>query len=100
LNAFYIRICVLEFYKLEKQEQANIIWDALFVKRSPLSEACQGVITTLKELGLNESLERRDLNIVRKWCKSFTKEEYTEMVNLRKKISNLTFQTLIEHLIE
>ena len=69
-----------EFFKLEKERQADLIWDGLFIKRSPLSEACQGVLTTLNEIGLSHAIQNRDLNSVRKWFRSFTKDEYVEMV--------------------
>ena len=34
-----------DFWRLAKEEQAQLIWDALFVENSPLSEACRGVLT-------------------------------------------------------
>src|SRR6187399_1007457 len=39
------------FWAASKEEQADAIWDALFLKRSPLSEACRGVLTVLNQLG-------------------------------------------------
>jgi hypothetical protein len=54
------------FYDMTKQQQADIIWDALFCQRSPISEACRGVLTTLISLGLPAGILRsRDLNAVR-----------------------------------
>ena len=35
------------FWKMTKREQADHIWKHLFVERSPISEACRGVLTTL-----------------------------------------------------
>ncbi len=45
------------FWKMSKADQADLIWKNLFVERTPLSEACRGVLTTLQKLGLdpNES---------------------------------------------
>jgi len=40
------------FMALNKAEQARLIWRALFVERSPLSEATRGVVTTWRRLGL------------------------------------------------
>jgi hypothetical protein len=57
-----------------------MIWDALFVQRSPISEACQGVITTLTEFGLQELVEARDLNRVRKWAEQFSLDQYVQKV--------------------
>ncbi len=39
------------FYGMTKREQANLIWEHLFVARSPISEACRGVLTALHALG-------------------------------------------------
>jgi hypothetical protein len=41
------------FWKLQKCEQADLIWRALFVENSPVSEATRGVITVLSILGLD-----------------------------------------------
>lgn len=60
-----------EFYSLSKSEQADLIWHALFIDRSPISEACRGVITTLNALGLSESVHYRDLNKIRSYYSSF-----------------------------
>ena len=42
-----------KFWPLSKARQAELIWDALFVRHSPVSEACRGVITTLNALGID-----------------------------------------------
>ena len=47
-----------QFFKMSKSVQADHIWKHLFVERSPISEACRGVLTTLQKLGLDVS-ERR-----------------------------------------
>src|SRR4026209_1097110 len=36
-----------KFWTLSKTQQAELIWNALFIQNSPISEACRGVITTL-----------------------------------------------------
>ncbi len=46
-------INVKNFYKLTKIEKANIIWEELFKKRTPISEACKGVLTILSELSID-----------------------------------------------
>lgn len=43
------------FWSMSKSEQADLIWEHLFVRRSPISEACRGVVTCLKRLGLDPS---------------------------------------------
>ena len=41
------------FWTMKKSDQADLIWNELFVQRAPLSEACRGVITVLQAFGLN-----------------------------------------------
>lgn len=59
------------FYAKSKQDQADIIWKALFIDRSPLSEACRGVLTTLCRLGLAAEVGQRDLHAIRRFYQSF-----------------------------
>src|SRR6266545_6601062 len=48
----YFDLPAEKFWALTKTRRADLIWDALFVRRSPISEACRGVLTTLNLLGL------------------------------------------------
>jgi hypothetical protein len=59
------------FYAKSKQDQADIIWQALFLDRTPVSEACRGVLTTLCRLGLSSDVARRDLNAIRRFYQAF-----------------------------
>lgn len=74
------------FFALSKQIQADMIWKALFVDRTPISEACRGVITTLVALGLDREVLSRDLNAIRNFHKPFRDdgvagaERYSELV--------------------
>lgn len=52
-----------DFWALTKREQADLIWQTLFLDRSPVSEACRGVLTMLQGLGLDPSV--RDLDVHR-----------------------------------
>mgnify|MGYP001570577791 FL=1 len=54
-----------QFWAMSKSEQADAIWNALFIEHSPISEACRGVLTTLNRLGLD--VRKRDLPALRKW---------------------------------
>ena len=38
-------INIKKFYRLTNEEKSNIIWEELFRKRTPISEACKGVLT-------------------------------------------------------
>jgi hypothetical protein len=53
-----------DFWGLSKIDQASMIWDALFIKHSPISESCRGILTTLNALDLN--VKKRDLRSLRK----------------------------------
>jgi len=53
------------FWAASITEQADWVWEQLFVKRSPISEACRGVVTTLNSLGLDA--RQQDLTSLRKW---------------------------------
>mmetsp|Transcript_23709 Transcript_23709/g.50740 ORF Transcript_23709/g.50740 Transcript_23709/m.50740 type:complete len:1105 (-) Transcript_23709:47-3361(-) len=59
------------FYKMSKKEQADLIWDALFIQRSPISEATRGVLTTLVALGLEAHVRARDLDAIRSYYETF-----------------------------
>ena len=41
------------YWAMSKRGQADFIWRALFVERSPVSEACRGVLTALDRLELD-----------------------------------------------
>src|SRR5258707_11164841 len=75
-----------KFWKLTKTAQADLIWDALFMQHSPISEACRGVLTTLHALGLD--VKKRDLAAVRGWFQEQRIEDYVarcmELGNVRK----------------
>ena len=81
----YLTIPYDEFWALPKTRQAEIIWNELFLEHSPVSEACRGVITTLRRLGID--VRKRDLPAIRKWFGKWRVEEYTlrcmELANVR-----------------
>ena len=61
----YLEMPYEKFWALSKARQAELIWKTLFLERSPISEACRGVLTTLNLLGLD--VKQRDLASLRKW---------------------------------
>jgi hypothetical protein len=67
-----------QFWAMSKREQADYIWRHLFVERSPVSEACRGVVTVLSELGLDTS--KRDLREARAYFAAQPIEEHIENV--------------------
>ena len=70
----YLEVPGEKFWALPKPRQADLIWDALFIQNSPVSEACRGVLTTLHALGLD--VRKRDLPAVRQWFKQWKVEDY------------------------
>jgi hypothetical protein len=63
-----------QFWKRSKTEQADLIWNELFIQHSPVSEACRGILTTLQRLGLD--VRKRDLPSIRKWFASRRVEDH------------------------
>lgn len=53
------------FFALPKKQQADIVWQEMFIRRTPLSEATRGVVETLTLLGLDPA--SRDLERFRGW---------------------------------
>ncbi len=49
-----------QFFGMTKEKQANHVWKTLFIERSPVSEACKGIITTLTSLGLDAKANTLD----------------------------------------
>ena len=61
----YLDMPYEKFWSLSKPNQADLVWKELFLERSPVSEACRGVLTTLHALGLD--MKKRDLPAIRTW---------------------------------
>lgn len=74
-----------EFYQMSKSQQADLIWDELFIHRSPISEACRGVVTTLEALNLDPS--ERDLNAIREWYSKQSIESFIDLVFSQSNLS-------------
>lgn len=64
------------FHALPKTEQADLIWRTLFVERSPLSEACRGVVTTLHRLGFDP--RKADLPALRRHFAGLSAEAHLD----------------------
>ncbi|MHC4982478.1 MAG: glucuronate isomerase [Planctomycetota bacterium] len=54
-----------KFYGMPKAAQAEMVWEHVFIRHGPLSEAARGVVTTLNAFGLD--VTGRDLAVIRKW---------------------------------
>lgn len=66
------------FWSASRAEQAEFVWNRLFVEHSPLSEACRGVLTTLHALGLDP--RQRDLRSLRRWFADQEPGQFTDRV--------------------
>ena len=75
------------FWALSKQEQADFIWDELFIKRSPISEACRGVMTVLDALGLDTA--SRDLNAYRAYFRNTSVSQHLDTVFTRANVQSV-----------
>ncbi len=66
------------FWSMTQQQQADLIWQTLFVDHAPLSEACRGILTVLNKLGLEPGPD--GLREYRNFFKSQKPEAYLDRV--------------------
>jgi hypothetical protein len=66
------------YWSLSKQDQADVIWQALFVENSPISEATRGVIAVLDAFGL--PTDSPDLSEARSFFAAQTVEVHIQRV--------------------
>ena len=67
-----------KFFSMSKREQADIVWKALFIDNTPISEAAKSIITVFNKLGLD--VNRKDLNYYRGYFASVKLEEYIDRI--------------------
>jgi hypothetical protein len=69
------------FWKMDPGARAEFVWRTLFLERAPLSEACRGVLTVLRRLGLNiSSPSMKNLDEYRAFFRGQNPEAYTDRV--------------------
>ena len=73
------------YWALSKEQQADLIWDTLFVRSTPLSEACRGVVAVLTALGLDATA--KDLREARAY---FAKVDVREHVSHVLSLANVS----------
>lgn len=78
-----------QFWKMSKAEQADHIWKHLFVERTPVSEACRGVITTMTKLGLDPS--DKTLLAARRWT---SQQDPSKQIDRVMEIANVKSITM------
>ncbi len=67
-----------QFWQMTKQQQADLVWQTLFVDNSPTSESTRGVITVLDAFGLDTRAQT--LDEAREFFNSRTLREHVEQV--------------------
>jgi hypothetical protein len=78
-----------KYWAMSRAEQADHIWKHLFVARTPISEACRGVLTALQSLGLDPN--EQTLAKYRKW---FAKQDPDKYIDKVMKIANVDLITM------
>lgn len=76
------------FWRMGKPQQADHIWKHLFIERTPISEACRGVLTTLTKLGLDPN--EKALDPYRKWFAQQDADAYVDKVMELANIDSIT----------
>ncbi len=74
-----------QFRQMPQSAQADLIWDALFVRSTPLSEATRGVVRVLSALGVDPA--QRDLRQARAFFRDTTAEAQVDLVFERAGVS-------------
>ncbi len=82
-----------QFWAMTKSEQADHIWKHLFVERTPISEACRGVVTTLSKLGLDPGVKH--LNSLRPWFREQDPNDYTDRVMSIANVTSITMTNAV-----
>jgi len=76
-----------QFWNLSKTEQADLIWDSLFVRNTPLSEATRGVVAVLAAFGLDA--RATDLKDARAFFRSRRVEDHIDQVLELSRVSDV-----------
>ncbi len=66
------------FYSMSKSDQAQCVWDALFIKNSPVSEPARSIITIFNKLGLD--VNNKDLNYYREYFRTVPLKDHIDRV--------------------
>ena len=74
----YVDMPYNKYFAMSKKAQAELIWQTLFIERSPISEAHRGILTVLSKLGLD--VASRDLGKFRQYFAEKSVDEYMDIV--------------------
>jgi hypothetical protein len=78
-----------EYWNMPKQKQAELVWDEMFIKNSPISESARGVVTVLNELGLD--VKDKNLKKIRSY---FAKIPLSKYVNWVFELANIKYAVM------
>ncbi len=67
-----------DYWNMPKKKQAELVWEEIFVKNSPIGEAARGVVTVLHKLGIDAT--SKDLNKIRKYFAETSMSDYIDKV--------------------
>lgn len=73
-----------QYYRLSKPAQADLIWETLFVRNTPISEATRGVVAVLSALGLDPAAP--DLREARAFFQGVRLEDHVGRVLERARV--------------
>jgi len=83
------------FWRMARPEQADHIWKHLFVERTPISEACRGVVTTLSKLGLDPNTPT--LEPIRRW---YAEQDPSGFIDRLMDVSNVEKITMTNEVFD
>ncbi len=66
------------FFSMNKSQQAEFVWDTLFIKNTPVSESVRSIITIFNRLGLDVNV--KDINYYRNFFRSINLSDYIDEV--------------------
>lgn len=75
------------FWKMNKAERADLVWKALFVDNTPLSESARGIVTVLEAFGLDS--RAGNLEEIRAFFRSRDLKEHFDLVLKRSSVSKI-----------
>jgi hypothetical protein len=81
------RVTPEQFWRLNTSEQADLVWQTLFIENTPLSEATRGVVTVLGALGLDAGAP--DLTEARVFFRSRNLVEHVDSVLELSRVSDV-----------
>ncbi|MDQ3651019.1 MAG: glucuronate isomerase [Acidobacteriota bacterium] len=75
------------FWSMDKTKQADIVWETLFVRNTPLSEATRGVVTALDAFNLDASAP--DLKVAREFFREQRLESHLDRIMTHACVSDV-----------